>query len=135
MRVGMDRYDKEFPDADVVLFEPAQDDEVIFFANMFSYADRRRLAEHAYRHTLAELKRRADELGPILARHGVALYRAVLEGEKPMTAKPSQTGGLWGSVQPLSRTLGEIEKALNRDKARSAQGGKRNGAKAAPSDA
>jgi NTE family protein len=45
MRVGMDRYDKEFPDADVVLLEPAQD-EVIFFANMFGYADRRGLAEH-----------------------------------------------------------------------------------------
>ena len=41
MRVGMERYAREFPDADVVLFEPAQDDEVIFFANMFSYADRR----------------------------------------------------------------------------------------------
>jgi len=135
MRVGMDRYAKEYPDADVVLFEPAQDDEVIFFANMFSYSDRRRLAEHAYRHTLAELKRRADELEPILARHGVELDRAVLEGEKRMPAKPSQTGGLWGSVQPLDRTLGEIEKALIRDKAGSAQGGKRNGAKAAPSDA
>ena len=56
MQVGMDRYATEFPDADVVLFEPAQDDAVMFFANMFSYADRRRLAEHAYRHTLAELE-------------------------------------------------------------------------------
>jgi len=62
MRVGMERYATEFPDADVVLFEPAQDDEVIFFANMFSYADRRKRAEHAYRHTLPELKRRASEL-------------------------------------------------------------------------
>src|SRR5271165_5975237 len=60
MRVGMNRYAMEFPDADVVLFEPAQDDAVMFFANMFSYTDRRRLAEHAYRHTLAELKRRSS---------------------------------------------------------------------------
>ena len=82
MRVGMERYAKEFPDADVVLFEPAQDDAVMFFANMFSYADRRRLAEHAYRHTLAELRRRADELEPMLARHGVELDRAVLEGDE-----------------------------------------------------
>lgn len=65
MRVGMERYAREFPDADVVLFEPAQDDVVIFFANMSSYADRRRLAEHAYRHTLAELRRRAGELEPV----------------------------------------------------------------------
>ena len=132
---GMDRYATEFPDADVVLFEPAQDDAVMFFANMFSYADRRRLAEHAYRHTLAELRRRADELEPILARHGVELDRAVLEDEKPMPAKSGQTGGLWGSVQPLNRTLDEIERALNRDKPGRAQGGKRYGAKAAPSDA
>jgi predicted acylesterase/phospholipase RssA len=79
MRVGMERYAREFPDADVVLFEPAQNDEVIFFANIFSYSDRKRLAEHAYRHTLRELKRRAGELEPILARHGVRLNHAVLE--------------------------------------------------------
>ena len=91
MRVGMERYAREFPDADVVLFEPAQDDEVIFFANMFSYADRRRLAEHAYRHTLNELRRRADELGPILARHGVELDRSVLERGGRTAPKPSSS--------------------------------------------
>src|SRR5271166_654810 len=135
MRVGMGRYAKEFPDADVVLFEPAQDDEVIFFANMFSYADRRRLAEHAYRHTLAELRRRAGELGPVLARHGVELDQAALEGEAPMTARSGQTGGLWDSVEPLGKTLGELESALSREKPGRPQGGKRNAAKAAPSDA
>jgi NTE family protein len=131
----MERYAREFPGADVVLFEPAQDDAVMFFANMFGYADRRRLAEHAYRHTLAELKRRAGELKPVLARHGVELDPAVLEGETPLPAKSGQTGGLWDSVQPLGKTLGELEKALGREKAGRSQGGKRNAAKAAPSDA
>jgi NTE family protein len=135
MQVGIERYAKEFPDADVVLFEPAQDDAVMFFANMFSYTDRRRLAEHAYRHTLAELRRRASELEPVLARHGVELDRAVLQGETPMLAKSGQTGGLWDSVRPLGKTLGEIEKALSREKPGRSQGGKRNAAKAAPSDA
>ncbi len=135
MRVGMERYAKEFPDADVVLFEPAQDDEVIFFANMFSYADRRRLAEHAYRHTLAELRRRADELGPILARHGIELDRSVLLDGKRELPKPGQTGKLWDSVRPLEQTLGELEKALSRDKPGRSEGLKRNAAKAAPPDA
>src|SRR5208282_4146462 len=125
MQVGMERYAREFPDADVVLFEPAQDDAVMFFANMFSYADRRRLAEH---------RRRADELEPVLARHGVELDRAALEGERPMPAKSGQTGGLWDSVEPLGKTLGELEKALSREKPGRPQGGKRNAAKAAPSD-
>ena len=51
-----------------------------------------------------------------------------------MPTKPSQTGKLWDSVQPLSRTLGDLEQALSRDKPGRSQGVKRNAAKAAPSD-
>ena len=120
MRVGMNRYAKEFPDADVVLFEPARDDEVIFFANVFRYADRKRLAEHAYRHTLAELERRSDELEPILARHGVAIDRAALKGSPPQGVKAGRSGRLWASLSPLERTLDELEKALRVDRSRCA---------------
>jgi len=134
MRVGMGRYAKEFPDADVVLFEPAQDDEVIFFANMFSYADRRTLADHAYRHTLSELRRRSGELGPILARHGVEIDRSALQDEGGTPSEPSQTGKLWDSVKPLEKRLGELEKALSRDKPGRSEGVERDAAKAAPPD-
>jgi NTE family protein len=133
-RVGMERYSREFPNADVVLFEPAQDDEVIFFANMFSYADRRALAEHAYRHTLSELKRRAHVLVPVFARHGVEFDFAALRGDERPPSKPSQTGKLWDSVQPLGKTLGELEMALSRDKPGRSEGVKRD-AEAAPPDA
>jgi predicted acylesterase/phospholipase RssA len=135
MRVGIDRYKTEFPDADVVLFEPARDDEVIFFANIFSYSDRKRLAEHAYRHTLSELERRADELEPVFARHGIAIDRAALKGRLPGPEKAGQKGGLWDSVKPLEAALGALEKALNRDNPGHAEGVKRNAAKAASSDA
>jgi hypothetical protein len=109
----------------------------MFFVNMFSYADRHRLAAHAYR-TLAELMRRTGKLEPVPARHGVELDRAVLEGETPTPAKSGQTGILWVSVEPLEplgKTLGELEKALSREKPGRSQGGKRNAAKAAPSNA
>jgi predicted acylesterase/phospholipase RssA len=116
MRVGMERYAAEFPNADVVLFEPARDDEVIFFANVFSYADRKRLAEHAYRHTLAELARRADELEPIFRKHGIVIDRAALKGAPLEAAAPvakaGATGRLWGSLAPLETTLNALEKAL-----------------------
>ena len=135
MRVGMGRYAKEFPDADVVLFEPAQDDEVIFFANVFSYADRRRLAEHAYRHTLSELRRRAGELGPIFARHGVKLDRSVLESEEGIASEPIQTNKLWDNVKPLEKMLGELEKALSRGKLGGCGGVNRDAAQAAALDA
>ncbi len=135
MRVGMERYKTEFPDADVVLFEPARDDEVIFFANVFSYADRKRLAEHAFRHTLNELARRADELAPILARHGITLDREALDAR--LTTKPASGKGrrLWDSVGPLDKTLGVLEKALIRERAGLSEGGKHDAAKAAAPDA
>jgi len=134
MRVGMGRYAKEFPDADVVLFEPAQDDEVIFFANIFSYTGRRRLAEHAYRHTISELRRRAPELEPILARHGVELDRSVLESEEGIESNPSQTAKLWDSVKPLEKTLRKLERALREGKPEGSEGVNRDAAKAAPPD-
>src|SRR5208283_4039207 len=119
------------PDADVVLFEPARDDEVIFFANVFSYADRKRLAEHAYRHTLSELKRRADELRPIFARHGIAIDRNALDGRMPTRREADQTGGLWDNMRPLEAALGRLEKALSREQPGHRQGVKRDAEKAA----
>ena len=133
MRVGMERYANEFPHADVVLFEPAHDDAVMFFANMFSYADRRRLAEHAYRHTLAELRRRAVELDPVLRRHGIELDRAVLAdcNRGLPLSMPSQSSVLWDSVRPLERTLDQLEKTLACPCPRRSQRTKRHAAKTA----
>ncbi|HRY04427.1 MAG TPA: hypothetical protein P5256_14955, partial [Beijerinckiaceae bacterium] len=114
MKVGMDRYAHEFPDADIVLFEPARDDAMIFFANVFSYADRRRLAEHAYSHTRAQLRRRADELEPVLARHGVRLDHAALaDPDRRLIAAPGRRAtGLAAETRRLEATLGRLDHAL-----------------------
>jgi NTE family protein len=73
MQVGMGKYDTEFKGSDVVLFEPARRDADMFFTNIFSYSSRRRLCEHAYQKTRADLWQRRRELAPVLARHGVRL--------------------------------------------------------------
>ena len=44
------------------------------------------VAEHAYQHMRAELRRRADELDRILQRHGMSLERAVLDDDKRRSA-------------------------------------------------
>jgi NTE family protein len=64
MKTGLAKYDIEYKDADVILFEPSRDDADMFFTNIFSYADRKRLSEQAYRKTREELLRRHDELAP-----------------------------------------------------------------------
>jgi predicted acylesterase/phospholipase RssA len=78
MQVGMSRYERQFADADVLLFEPHASDADIFYSNIFSYSNRKRLAEHAYQRTRSQLFERRHELTPLLARHGVALRIDVL---------------------------------------------------------
>ena len=73
MKVGMEKYRRQYPHADVVLFEPDREDADMFFANIFSYSQRKHLCAAAYRKTRQNLIGRAEILAPQLARHGITL--------------------------------------------------------------
>lgn len=79
MAIGMSKYETQYPDADVLLFQPDRDDAEMFFTNVFSYSSRHRLCEHAYQSTRAFLLKRRATLQPILARHGIELRLDVLK--------------------------------------------------------
>lgn len=115
MRVGMERYAKSYPDADVILFEPARDDAEMFFTNVFSYSSRHRLAEHAYQRTREELRRRADELDRVLGRHCVSLDRACLADETRTLSRRRRAPrrvGLKQTASQLGTALDSLERAL-----------------------
>ncbi len=104
MHVGMDRYRHQYPDADALLFEPSSADGEMFFTNVFSYRDRRRLCEHAYQHTRRDLWQRRDELAPVLAKHGLELNLAALADEDRTLLAP----GI-GSVAALDKSLEQLQ--------------------------
>jgi NTE family protein len=81
LEVGMASYETKFKGADVVLLEPKRDDYLMFFTNIFGFAERLAVCEYAYKATRRDLLARYDELAPVLARHGVTLRRDVLEDE------------------------------------------------------
>lgn len=110
LRTGLDRYRTEYPNADVLLFQPQQDDADMFFTNIFSYAARRRLSEHAYQRTRADLRRRARQIGPILARHGIRLDAAVL-ADKSRTVTRVTNVGRWRAT-PLGRAALQLDHTL-----------------------
>ena len=89
LELGLAGYGARYPNASVVLFEPPRDEYGMFFSNILSLGDRHRVCELAYAATRADLLRRADELGPLLARFGITLRRDILEDE---------TRTLWGSL-------------------------------------
>ena len=112
MKTGMDRYRTEFPNADVLLFQPNRDDSDMFFTNVFSYSARRRLSEHAYQMTRADLRRRAKTLAPILARHGIKLDRAVLADKSRTLSHPVGTVRR-ERANSLGRAARQLDRALD----------------------
>jgi hypothetical protein len=105
LEVGVAAAARRYPAADLVLFEPERDDYRMFFSNVFSFAARRAVCEHAYQATRRDLRRRRAELEPLLARHGVRLRVDVLEDE---------TRDLWTGVG-LGRPEAEAAPPLMRD--------------------
>jgi predicted acylesterase/phospholipase RssA len=73
MKVGMEKYATLYPHADILLFEPAREDVEMFIARIFSYSQRRKLCALAFASTRDYLAENAASIGPVLARHGLAL--------------------------------------------------------------
>ncbi len=76
---GLASYEDRYDGAEIVLIEPRRDDYRMFFNNIFSWASRRDVCEHAYRATRRDLRARRAELEPILARYGIGLNHEILD--------------------------------------------------------
>lgn len=113
MKVGMASYGARFPAADTLLFEPERHDELLFFANVFRYADRQRLADHAYQRTRRDLLARADVLAPLLQRHGLELNLAMLRRRRSFnTAAEERARRARQAPRRLDRALQRLERTL-----------------------
>ena len=122
MKVGMDKYATQYPHADVLLFEPAREDVDMFFARIFSYAQRRKLCALAFDSTRAYLVRNASALERTLARHGMALRIRRLESAGRGIAdaltdpRPLHAAGARSTIRATKRDLAHalwhLERAL-----------------------
>jgi predicted acylesterase/phospholipase RssA len=115
MTTGLAKYRTQYRGADVVLFEPEADDAEIFFTNVFSYASRQRVCEHAYRRTRRDLLNRAAELDPILARHGIRLRRELLADTRRrldvnLDRGARRRGELGAAAESLAETLHDLRR-------------------------
>ncbi len=78
---GFASYASRFPEADVLVFEPRRDDYRMFFINVFSFAARKEICDHAYRSVRRQLRAREREITPKLKRHGYRLDLDLLADE------------------------------------------------------
>ena len=122
MKVGMEKYHRQYPHADVILFEPDREDADMFFASIFSYSKRRRLCAAAYDKTRQNLVARAEVLTPQLARHGISLrhdrladasrrVEDAISDPRPLHAQPG--AGVRRSARDLAHALNMLERWLD----------------------
>lgn len=106
MQSGIAQYGRDYPDKDILLFEPTRDDAKLFFSNVFSFQSRRMVCEHAYQMTRRDLLARADELEPKLLKYGIKLRRDRLEDEQRTIST-----SLYGEMLPLYVAKGRKKQA------------------------
>ncbi|MBA4261254.1 MAG: patatin [Comamonadaceae bacterium] len=110
LELGFKQYERSYPHTDIVLIEPDQRDAELFFANTFSYRQRRELAEHAYQQTRQQLRQRQAELAPRLARHGMHFDQTVLHDDQRQLLRPQASAN--PVVRRLHATLDELQLCL-----------------------
>lgn len=108
MQASIPKYERKYTGSDLLLIEPDIDDTDMFFTNIFSFANRRNLAEHAYQSTLNDLRTHRKTLGPLLERHGLSLRDSVLDD-------PDRTllGGLDQKPPRRSQATSQLHRALD----------------------
>ena len=124
MQVGMEKYRRQYPHADILLFEPDREDADMFFLNIFSYSHRRRLCEAAYHKTRQRLLAQHEACRPLLARHGIRLnverlgepqrsIRAALIDPRPLSI---HAPAVRTAARDLAYTLDLLERWLHRSR-------------------
>lgn len=114
LEVGMASYETKFKNADVVLIEPERDDYLMFFTNIFGFAERRKVAEHAYASTRRYLLQNAGRLEPVFARHGIRLRRDVLTQERQLWSGVWDGGRIPGERASGNATVRQLDDVLSR---------------------
>ena len=114
MQIGMTKYSTEFPDAGLVLIEPNRNDEQMFFTNVFSYASRKELIEHAYQTTRSELLKEAPALDALLSHYGLSLNRDALTTKQTFTESLANEPVFRTAVgSSLAQSLADLEMLLS----------------------
>lgn len=113
VEIGMANYAIAYPDTDILLLEPGAEDADMFFTNLFSTGNRRRMCENAYQNTRAMLWQQREEIDRKLARHGLRLKLPVLRNTSLTLVKnPSSGKRDRFAIADLNEALDGLERYL-----------------------
>lgn len=118
MQIGLEKYPREYPNIDQLVFEPNAGDSELFFTNIFSFSSRHRVCQLAYRNTLADLRKNADVLRPMLAAHGIALRDDIINSRnRSILAGLDVPPRMTESTARLRRALDDVDLVISQHRA------------------
>lgn len=101
----LEAYEEVYPGKGLLLLEPRRDDYRMFFTNIFSIADRKKLCDHAYRSTRAQLWERREELTELFDGYGIRFHADRLDD-------PARS--LWTDEAPPAELTERLDSTLDR---------------------
>lgn len=113
MDVGFKNYEFSYPGRNIILIEPGKEDYRMFFTNIFSFSNRREVCEYAWQTTRRQLLQRAEELQPLLEKHGLSLRTDRLR-DTGLTLYDDQAPGDSEIRRRLGKTLHDLDQILDR---------------------
>lgn len=107
MQYGLERYENEHPEVDILLIEPTRDDMRMFSYHIMRYSARRAVACHGYRSALASFRQHKLRYARILQRHGIRLAdpAALPDHPAPSPYRSRLARTLGGSLDYLGSRL------------------------------
>ncbi len=107
MQYGLERYQAEHPEVDILLIEPTRDDMRMFAYNIMRMSARKVVAEDGYRSVLQGFQKNHAAYARVLKRHGIRLGDPA--AVPPIPARQPQRSlvgrALSGSLEMLERKL------------------------------
>lgn len=118
-------WQEKYPGVDIILFEPALDDHLMFGTSIMDYSQRLRIASHGFETVTARLAENYEEFKEITERHGLEisatrLKKVVRKVKEQETSESSVWRRLFDqTTASLLRQTGASETESDGDKARS----------------
>jgi NTE family protein len=111
MQYGLERYQVEHPEVDILLIQPEHDDLQMFSFNIMRMSARRLVAENGYRSVAHTFARHHAAFGRMLKRHGIALHRRPGAATHPPARRRASGSGL---ARTLDTSLDRLDGKLRR---------------------
>lgn len=83
LTLSLDHYRQTHPEVDILLFEPGNDEALLFFQGPMSITARNQVMHYGYQLTLSEMKSNYQDLTRIFARHGIETTAKNLDKAPP----------------------------------------------------